>query len=64
MICIGSKIWNAPMNVITDAKKIVGDIIGSVTFQSTRHELAPSVLAASTSSLGTVCSPASMITNV
>ena len=46
------------MNVITIVKKIVGDIIGIVTCHSTRHELAPSVRAASISSWGTACSPA------
>ena len=45
-------------------KKIVGDIMGNVTFHRIRQPLAPSVLAASTSSCGTAWSPASMMTKV
>ncbi len=31
MICTGSKIWKAPMKVITEAKNMVGVISGRVT---------------------------------
>ena len=64
MIWIGSKIWKAPMNVMTLAKKIVGDIIGMVTFHILCQAFAPSIRAASCSWSGTVCSPANMITKV
>src|SRR5699024_285626 len=47
MIWIGSKIWNAPMNVITLAKKMVGDIIGMVTCHIRCQAPAPSIRAAS-----------------
>ena len=64
MIWIGSKIWNAPMKVITEAKNMVGDINGSVMWKNVCNRFAPSQQAASTICDGTVCSPASMIRNV
>ncbi len=64
MICTGSKIWKAPMKVITDAKNMVGVISGSVTKKKVCTRFAPSTTAASVISAGTVCSPASMIRNV
>src|SRR3712207_7277237 len=47
MMNIGSKIWNAPMNEMTQTKNSVGDSIGTVTCQKRRHGRAPSMTAAS-----------------
>ena len=52
------------MKVITEAKKMVGVISGSVTKKNVCSRLAPSTRAASVISAGTVCSPASMIKKV
>src|SRR5689334_8574392 len=52
--------WNAKIVPITTAKKIVGDIIGSVTCQKRDQAPAPSTLAASYSSSGTPCRPEAM----
>src|SRR6185503_7220583 len=40
---------------------MTGEIIGKVMFQNVAQELAPSTFAASYSSVGTPCNPASMI---
>ena len=47
----------------TTAKKIVGESSGTVMRQNRVHALAPSIRAASSSSSGTDCSPASMMMN-
>jgi hypothetical protein len=56
---IGSKIWKAPMKLMTTAKKRLGDSIGRVTCQKRRNTPAPSRVAASWRSRGTLWRPAS-----
>ena len=40
-------IWNEPMICITVLKKMIGEIIGSVTLLNFAHQPAPSISAAS-----------------
>ena len=60
---IAPKLCSAAMTPTTAAKKIVGDMSGTMTRQNDRHALAPSIRAASSTSSGSDWSPAIMMMN-
>src|SRR5579859_7508735 len=57
-----SNVWNATMQASTELKNSVGEIIGKVTWRKRLMVLAPSIEAASYSSLGMPCRPARKMT--
>ena len=52
------KTWKLPIMPMIMLKKMIGEIIGIVTFMKRRQALAPSISAASCNFMGTPCRPA------